>query len=666
MTYAAQEDGGTFYQVLLYHGVYSDDLDLGLRNSSSKHIPKSRFEKEMRTLRDMRPVVTMADIAAAHRGKRSLPDGAVAVTFDDGYHNLYNEAWPILAKYEIPTTIYLATGFIGTGASIWTDRLESAILLTSKPCVAVETRDERRTYDLETSESRIAALGNIKALCKRVPNFAKDRILASICEQLDAPTVEDHPIYRFMDWAHVKEMNESPLIHFGAHTVNHVSLVKVEQDEMRAEIDESLAAVSENLGEPCRHFSYPEGQANDFNTAVVAHLRDCGLDYAPSAIEGTNRLNVTDPFSIHRQMVGFEDRPFPIVESPDFSAIETETPPMKPLTLFGRNLVNEIAVIAEIGVNHEGSVDAAATLVKRAAEAGADAVKFQSYTPSRYISSDDAERFERVIRFGLSEDDHRHLAKVAEDAGIAFFSSALTEDWVPLIAELSSAIKIASGDLNFEPVIRNAARTQKTVVLSTGGGTLEEVRRAIDWVREEQAAENISERLVVMHCVSEYPASIENVNLLSIPHIQNEFGVPVGWSNHVIGPEACLTAVALGASVIEVHVTDQREGKTFHDHMLSFEPAELKDLIDAMRRVRVSLGTFEKTPRKGELEILNKLRKGVVAARDLSAGAVLRREDLIWARPATYIRSDEVGTLVGRTLKTPKAVGSSLKWDDLV
>ncbi|MBM3521124.1 MAG: hypothetical protein FJX63_10250, partial [Alphaproteobacteria bacterium] len=145
------------------------------------------------------------------------------------------------------------------------------------------------------------------------------------------------------------------------------------------------------------------------------------------------------------------------------------------MKLFGRDLDTDIAVIAEVGVNHEGNVDVASSLLRAAAEAGADAVKFQSYTPERFISPSDAERFARVTRFGLDEHAHRHLAAEAAELGIAFLSAAISEDWVPLLAELSPAIKIASGDLTFEPVFRAAARTGKPVIISTGCGSAEEV-----------------------------------------------------------------------------------------------------------------------------------------------------------------------------------------------
>jgi len=318
------------------------------------------------------------------------------------------------------------------------------------------------------------------------------------------------------------------------------------------------------------------------------------------------------------------------------------------MRLFGRDLDDDIAIIAEIGVNHEGDVDVAAALVHAAAGAGADAVKFQSYTPERFVSPTDAERFARVTRFALDESAHRRLAAEAARAGISFFSAAITEDWVPLISELSPAVKIASGDLTFEPVIRAAARSGRAVILSTGCGTIDEVDRAVDWVRAEIGAEALPERLALLHCVSAYPTPIEETNLRSIPFMASRYGITVGWSNHVIGPEACIAATALGAGVIEVHVTDRRTGRTFRDHEMSFEPAELAELIDTLRRVRRSLGILTKAPAPSELPNRDAIRKGIIAARELPAGTVIAEADVMFSRPATDLPAVDLGFVVGR------------------
>lgn len=300
----------TEYVVLLYHGVHDDDLDLGPRNSSGKHVPRSLFEEQMRFVARERNAISIADIAAAHRGERDLPERSVAVTFDDGLLNNYTEAWPILEAVGVPATFYLATGFIGTGRVIWTDALEDALLRSKDPRIAFEADSYEGTFELTDVDARLTALSEIKRICKSAPDEVRQRIVKMITESVPSPG-STHPLYSFMDWSQVTEMNASPLVEFGAHTVDHVSLGKVPHEVMRDQIDRSSDAVSAELGADCEFFSYPEGQTGDYNDAVITHLKHRGFDHAPTAIDGMNTLEHTDPFEIRRCMVGFEGRPFP-------------------------------------------------------------------------------------------------------------------------------------------------------------------------------------------------------------------------------------------------------------------------------------------------------------------------------------------------------------------
>ncbi len=330
------------------------------------------------------------------------------------------------------------------------------------------------------------------------------------------------------------------------------------------------------------------------------------------------------------------------------------------MNLFGKNLDRDIVLIAEIGVNHEGNVETAAKLIRSSAEAGADAVKFQSYTPKRFIAATDAERLTRIQRFMLDEAAHRTLAKIAKDAGIVFFSSAITEDWVDLIAELSPAIKIASGDLTFEPVIRAAARTGRLLIVSTGCGTVEEIDRTVDWIADEVGRENLAGRLVLMHCVAAYPTPLAQANLASIPFLGARYGVAVGWSNHVLGSDACHAAVALGARVVEVHVTDRKRDRTFRDHELSLEPPELAELAEKLPLIRASIGEYAKAPMPCEISVRDAIRKGVTAARDLPKGTVLCADDLMYSRPASGFPAEQMRNLIGRHIKSAVVGGTSL------
>lgn len=333
------------------------------------------------------------------------------------------------------------------------------------------------------------------------------------------------------------------------------------------------------------------------------------------------------------------------------------------MQLFGRDLDRDVAIVAEIGVNHEGDPDAASALLRLASEAGAHAVKFQSYTPERYASADDPTRLERVSRFALDRDTHRRLAREAKALGIHFFSTPLTEDWVPFLAEFVDVIKIASGDLTFEPAVRAAAATGKTLICSTGLAKVEEIDTAVGWVADEIGVAALPDRLVLMHCVSAYPTPIGEANLLSIPFLADRYGVRVGYSNHVIGIETCLAAVALGASVLEVHFTDRKSGRSFRDHELSLEPQELRALVQLAPRLRASLGVPGKNCQPSEAANLAAVRKGLVAARDLPAGAILQHGDLMYARPATEFAAGDIGRVIGRRLLQGLARGRTLRRD---
>lgn len=335
------------------------------------------------------------------------------------------------------------------------------------------------------------------------------------------------------------------------------------------------------------------------------------------------------------------------------------------MKLFGKDLASDVVFVAEIGVNHEGNVDKALELLRAAAAAGADAVKFQSFTPHLYVTPAETERFQRVSRFQLDRDAHDRLVAEAARLGVHFLSAAISEDWVPYIAAHSEAVKIASGDLNFEPVIRAAAATGRTVILSVGLGTLDEIDRAVGWVREEVGSDALPQRLILLHCITAYPTPIEQANVANIPFLRDRYGLTVGYSNHVIGPEACYAAAALGAPLFEVHFTDCKEGRTFRDHALSFEAADLADLIAKVKLIRASLGAPGATRQPAEAGNLASMRKGITAARDLPAGAVLSRDDLAFARPQIGFSCVDIENVEGRKLGVPVAAGHPLLPTDL-
>lgn len=309
----SSEQPNTFH-ILLYHGVHGDDVVLEGRNSSGKHISAARFRAQMSWLAENKPVVSMATVAAAYREHKDLPPGAVLVTFDDGFLNNYTDAWPILEQYGLPATFYLATGFIGTGRMIWSDILEANIIGANIDHITLEFPEGPLSWSLDSIDAKVGSFLKIKEICKTLPNDIKDGVVAQVRSLSKATVATDHPLYAFMSWDEVREMNASPLVDFGAHTVDHVSLAKVPHSTMVAQIDASVTALEENLGQKCHFFSYPEGQESDYNDDVIEHLKSRNFDHSPTAIDGVNNLDAVGPFDMKRMMVGFEGRAFPFAD----------------------------------------------------------------------------------------------------------------------------------------------------------------------------------------------------------------------------------------------------------------------------------------------------------------------------------------------------------------
>lgn len=326
---------------------------------------------------------------------------------------------------------------------------------------------------------------------------------------------------------------------------------------------------------------------------------------------------------------------------------------------------NEIPIIVEIGVNHEGKVDSAIDMMRMASKAGAKIIKFQSYTPSLYASADNSERLHKVAKFAFDLEKFVILKKEADNIGLQMLSTPLTEDWVEKLSPLCPVFKVASGDIAFKPVVEKAAKTGKQLIISTGAATIEEIDRAVGWVCDIVGKDKLKDKLILMHCVSAYPTPLEQANILSIPFLKDRYGIRVGYSNHVIGMSACLAAVALGADVIEVHFTDCKEGREFRDHALSFDQEDLKIFIKTANEIRVSLGAYNKELQPCEKEGVPLLRKGIIAAKNLEKGMILTKEDLMFARPATEFSSNEMNLLIGKSLKENVKQGYLIKRTDI-
>lgn len=338
-----------------------------------------------------------------------------------------------------------------------------------------------------------------------------------------------------------------------------------------------------------------------------------------------------------------------------------------------------VFIIAEAGVNHNGSLERALAMVDVAAEAGADAIKFQTFTADRLVSrtapkaeyqareTGEGGQHEMLAALELSEADHRTLFAHCAEAGIEFMSTPFDEQAADFLAALGmKRLKVPSGELVNHPFLRHLADKGLPMIVSTGMGTMDEVIEAAGVIREAwgEAPPQAETPLVFLHCTSNYPAAPADVNLRAMDSMASALGLPVGYSDHTLGIAVAIAAAARGARVIEKHFTLDRS-LAGPDHKASLTPEELGAMIRSIREVATALGSATKAPSEAELAVRAVARRSVTALRDLEPGTVLGRGDIALLRPATGIAPKHRDEVVGRSLARAVAAGAPLQWDDL-
>ena len=322
-----------------------------------------------------------------------------------------------------------------------------------------------------------------------------------------------------------------------------------------------------------------------------------------------------------------------------------------------------VLVVAEIGNNHEGDVGIARELVAAAADAGADAVKFQTFRTEHYVSRLDAERFARLERFRLTFEEFEELAGLARERGLRFISTPFDLESAAFLGGIADAIKIASGDNDFEPLLMRAAQTRLPMIVSTGLAEIGGIRSTVELVRREWGGADPG--LAVLHCVSAYPVPAGEAHLRAISALAAELDCVVGYSDHTAGVDAAPLAVALGARVIEKHFTLDKQYSDFRDHQLSADPPDLAELVRRIRLAEVLLGVAEKQVQPSERDGVVALRRSIATVRDLPAGHVVAADDLTWIRPGGGLRPGEEALLLGRRLRHAVAAGEQLAAADV-
>jgi N-acetylneuraminate synthase len=347
--------------------------------------------------------------------------------------------------------------------------------------------------------------------------------------------------------------------------------------------------------------------------------------------------------------------------------------------------VRPVFVIAEAGVNHDGSLERALALVDAAADAGADAVKFQTFRADELASAEArsaayqarntgaTSQREMLRALELDEAAHRALARRCRERGLEFMSTAFDPASLALLTGMGvRRLKIPSGEITNPLLLEAVARTGLPVILSTGMCTLEEVREALgmfaagclpaavpplpasEALARAEVHAALSARVTLLHCTTEYPAPVDEVNLRAMQTMADAFGLPVGYSDHTQGIAIPIAAAALGAVLVEKHFTLDRR-LPGPDHKASLEPGELRDMVAGIRAVERALGTGRKEPTASELPNRAVARRSLVAARAIRAGEPFTRENLTVRRPGTGISASRYGEWLGRVATRPYA-----------
>jgi N-acetylneuraminate synthase/N,N'-diacetyllegionaminate synthase len=326
-------------------------------------------------------------------------------------------------------------------------------------------------------------------------------------------------------------------------------------------------------------------------------------------------------------------------------------------------------IIAEAGVNHNGSLKLAKELIDATKGAGADAVKFQTFKTEDLVTKS-AEKasyqkettvknsqYEMIKKLELSEDNFRELAQYADKRGILFLSSPFDFESVDLLDEIGvPAFKLGSGEITNFPLLERVASKGKPVILSTGMATMGEIREAVKLFEDNE------NDLILMHCVTSYPANVEDINLKVIETLRSTFKLPVGFSDHTLRIEMPIAAVAMGSCVVEKHFTLDKnlDGP---DHKASLEPIEFKKMVFAIRNVEKGMGNGIKELTREEKEIKKVARKSVVAKVSIPQKTIISREMLAIKRPGTGIEPKYIKSLIGKTTTAEIKKDEVLRWN---
>lgn len=325
------------------------------------------------------------------------------------------------------------------------------------------------------------------------------------------------------------------------------------------------------------------------------------------------------------------------------------------------DLENDILIIAEIGNNHEGNFDLACRLVDEAAKCGVNAVKFQTYKTELFISKQESiDRFNRLKRYELSQDQFLELSSIAHKNGLIFISTPLDLESAQFLEDIVDAFKIASGDITFYSLLEKLSKTKLPLILSTGASSVPEIRDAISVIESNTGRDNIKEKLALLHCVSCYPVPDEEINLLSIQYLHELFSLTTGFSDHTLGINNALYASILGARIIEKHFTLNKKYSEFRDHQLSADPHDMKQLVINIKKMKEILGKKEKIVRSCEKGVQQSIRRSITIGNPIKCGDFIKQGDILYMRPGTGIPPSDELNYIGKSIVLPIESGNQL------
>jgi len=331
-------------------------------------------------------------------------------------------------------------------------------------------------------------------------------------------------------------------------------------------------------------------------------------------------------------------------------------------------------IIAEAGVNHNGDVSLAKRLIDEASNSGADAVKFQIFNAGNIVTinaekagyqkkseSQSSTQYEMLKKLELTNKEFRILSDYAKEKGLVFLATPFDVESIDFLDEIGvSAFKISSGEINNNTLLKYVAHKQKPIILSTGMSTLCDVENALRVIEGEGNLD-----IILLHCVSDYPAEVKDVNLRAMDTLRHAFGYLVGYSDHSIGITIPIAAVSLGACIIEKHFTLDKN-LPGPDHKASLEPDELKMMIKGIREIEIAMGTGIKKPSQSEIENKKAIRRSIVAAKDIPEHTIITSELVTTKRPGTGISAENLPMVIGTRTRRHIKKDEILAWTDVI